>query len=195
MHIKKIGLSLTAVAAVVVFGTQSANTQSMPDWGPKFNDAGELILPTGFHEWVFLGSPLTPNGLNDGAANFPEYHNVYIQPEAYHAFRKTGKWADGTIMLKELQLSQPGVEPDGSSYEPSGRGYFPSVGNGIDIAVKDSTKYAETNDWAYFNFGHHAKPYEKTASALPRESCADCHVANATDMVFIKFYRNVLDAE
>jgi hypothetical protein len=32
---------------------------------------------------VFVGSPLTPNALNGGKANFPEFHNVYIEPGSY----------------------------------------------------------------------------------------------------------------
>jgi hypothetical protein len=32
------------------------------------------MLPKNFHEWIYVGSPLTPNALNGGQANFPEYH-------------------------------------------------------------------------------------------------------------------------
>lgn len=78
---------------------------------------------------------------------------------------------------------------DGSANEASGRGYFPGAFNGADVAVKDSTRFADTNGWGYFNFGHHAPPLAKTAQALPAEACAACHIANATkDMVFTKFY-------
>ena len=65
----------------------------------QWNEKGELLLPKDFREWVFIGAPLTPNGLNDGKANFPEFHNVYVQPEAFKAYRKTGKWPTGTMML------------------------------------------------------------------------------------------------
>src|SRR5260370_37434375 len=55
-----------------------------------FNADGTMQLPTGFRKWVFVGAPLTPEGLNDGKyncnaggtnctrSNFPEYHHVYI---------------------------------------------------------------------------------------------------------------------
>jgi hypothetical protein len=29
-----------------------------------------------WREWVYVGSPSTPNALNGGHAGFPEYHNV-----------------------------------------------------------------------------------------------------------------------
>jgi hypothetical protein len=187
--------TLLAAAALASFLTCAAHSQSTPAWGPKWTANGQLELPTGYHEWVFLGAPITPNALNGGKAAFPEYHNVYVQPEVFRAYRKTGEWPEGTIMLKELRLSQPGTVPDGSSVEASGRGYFPAARNGIDISVKDSMRFKETNGWGFFNFGHHAPPYEKTAAAAPKDACAGCHIANATNIVFSKFYEPILKAE
>ncbi len=190
-----VAAALVACIGITAGATLMAGAQSVPTWGPKWTASGELILPGDFHRWVFLGSPLTPNALNDGEAGFPEYHNVYVQPEAFTAYRDSGHWPDGTIMLKELQLVLEGEYPDGSRDEPSGRGYFPGALNGIDISVKDSARFKDTDDWGYFNFGHHAPPYAETAVAQPAEACAACHQALATDMVFSKFYSQILDAK
>ena len=62
---------------------------------PEYTAAGELVLPKNFERWVYLGSPLTPHGLNNGKANFPEFHNVYIQPWAYDEYKKTGSSRKG----------------------------------------------------------------------------------------------------
>ena len=175
--------------------TNTAHSESTPNWGPKWNADGELILPSNHHTWVFLGAPLTPHALNDGKAGFPEYHNVYIQHEAFAIYKKTGDFPEGTILLKELQLTFPGTNDDGSRLEVSGRGYFPAQLNGIDISVKDSKRFKDTNGWGFFNFGHHAPPYAKTAAALPKDACAGCHIANADNMVFKKFYAPILDAK
>ena len=86
------------------------------------------------------------------------------------------------------------MHDDGSSVEVSGRGYFPAALNGIDISVKDSKRFRDTNGWGFFNFGHHAPPYAESAPALPADACANCHIANADDMVFKKFYEPILDA-
>lgn len=197
---KPLGLTILATLmitglAIVAGGGKSARAQAMPDWGPTWTSQGELKLPRNFHEWVFLGSPLTPHRLNGGNAPFPEYHNVYVQPEAFRAYRKSGEWPEGTILLKELQLTTPGSHADGSSNEVSGRGYFPAALNGIDISVKDSKRFKESNSWGFFNFGHHAPPYAKVAAAQPIAACAACHIANADDMVFSKFYAPILNAE
>ena len=187
--------SLLAGAGIVIAVSSSVRAQSMPSWGPRYTRSGELVLPKGYHQWVYLGSPLTPHALNGGAAGFPEYHNVYTQPQAFAAYRKTGEWPEGTIMFKELQLLRPSTSPDGSSVEVSGRGYFPGVLNGVDISVKDSARYADTDGWGFFTFGHHAPPYLETAAEQPLETCASCHIANATNMVFSKFYTPILSAK
>jgi len=160
--------------------------------GPRFDARGELQQPEGFRTWVFIGSPLTPHGLNNGAAGFPEFHNVYVQPAAYAHFVKTGEWPEGTMMVKELQLTKSGSFPDGSRNEASGRGYFPGTPNGLDVSVKDSKRFGATRNWGFFNFGHHAPPYMAAAAAAPGNACADCHAANAhRDMVFSDFYRQL----
>ncbi len=190
---KRSTFALSAFAAVVALASTQfggvAKAEVDPDWKPKWTDDGKLVLPTGYREWVYLGSPLTPNGLNGGAAGFPEYHNVYMHPAAFKIYKETGEFPEGTILLKELQLTHEAQEEDGSRSEVSGRGYFPAAFNGIDISVKDSKKFADSQNWGYFNFGHHAPPYAESAGAAPTESCAQCHIDNAQkDMVFTKFY-------
>jgi len=186
---------LASTLVAVCFAGSRGHAETSPDWKPRWTEAGELVLPEGYHRWVFLGSPLTPHALNGGNAPFPEYHNVYVHPEALDAFQRTGEWPEGTILLKELQLLRPAKFPDGSSLEVSGRGYFPQARNGIDISVKDSSRFPETDGWGFFNFGHHAPPYDETATEQPAASCAGCHMANAEDMVFMKFYRPILEAK
>lgn len=159
------------------------------DKGAKFNAAGETTIPEGFREWVFLGAPLTPNGLNGGQAGFPEFHHVYVQPSAYATYKRTGVFPEGTTIVKELVLLKKGQYEDGSRDEPSGRGFFGDRFAGIDMMVKDSERFPDSNGWGFFNFGHHEPPYEAKAAAAPVEACAACHIANAThDMVFTTFY-------
>lgn len=193
---------LRGAAATLILGTSlllglnaGSRAESMQSSGPQWTADGQLVLPSDYHRWVFLGSPLTPHALNNGQAGFPEYHNVYVHPAAFAAYQRSGQWPEGTILLKELQLTLDGRASDGSRVEASGRGYFPGQRNGIDIAVKDTQRFKDTNGWGFFNFGHHAPPYAKTAAAAPKASCAGCHEQNATaDMVFSKFYAPILEA-
>ncbi|WP_294100975.1 cytochrome P460 family protein [Sphingomonas sp.] len=163
-------------------------TSSVARYLPEFTDSGDLILPKNFERWIYVGSPLTPNALNGGKANFPEFHNVYIEPGAYDIYLKTGVFPEGTIMFKELQLTLPQQHPDGSRDEPSGRGYFPGKLNGADVSVKDSKRFAATHGWGYFNFNH-SEPKAATGKLKTAAECADCHTANAKkDMVWTQFY-------
>jgi hypothetical protein len=183
-----VGVGLL-VGTVFFPKTRSVAAES-PQSTAVFDKDGKMELPTGYRAWVFVGAPLTPNGLNKGEANFPEYHHVYIEKKNVDAYLKTGEFPEGTVIVKELTRVLDPKFPDGSRTEPSGRGYFNGAYNGIDVTVKDSKKFAETNNWGFFTFGHHPLPYDKTAAEKPVTECAGCHIANvaSTDMTWIQFY-------
>ncbi len=155
-----------------------------------FDSDGKLKLPTGYRRWVFVGAPLTPNGLNNGKAGFPEYHHVYIEEKNLDVYLKTGSFPEGTIIVKELTRVLDPTFPDGSRGEPSGRGYFNGEFNGMDVTVKDTKRFANTNGWGFFNFGHHPLPYAESAKEASAAECAGCHAAFVakTDMTWVQFY-------
>jgi hypothetical protein len=181
----------TAIVTVALFleSLTTSSAQTPTRYLPEYTASGDLVLPKNFHEWVYVGSPLTPNALNGGQAGFPEFHNVYIEPGSYEIYKKTHEFPEGTIFFKELQLTLgPSENPDGSRTEPSGRGYFPGPWNGADVTVKDSRRFADTNGWGYFNFNHH-EPKAPTAKVKAKSECAFCHIASAKkDEVWTQFY-------
>jgi len=148
-----------------------------------FNADGELIRPAGWREWVFVGSPLTPNTLNGGEAAFPEFHSVYIDPKSWAHYKKTGTFRDGTMIAKELTLV-------GDTAATSGIGFFNGALQGFEIAHKDTKRYSKESDgWAYYTFGHKPEPYANSTAAQPNAACAACHTAAAAeDMVFTQYY-------
>lgn len=155
-----------------------------------FDSDGKLKLPTGYRRWVFVGAPLTPNGLNNGKAGFPEYHHVYVEEKNLDVYLNTGSFPEGTVIVKELTRVLNPTFPDGSRTEPSGRGYFNGEFNGMDVTVKDSKRFANTNGWGFFNFGHHPLPYAESAKEASAAECASCHAAFVakTDMTWVQFY-------
>jgi len=169
----------SAVATTLFFGSlKNGNAQTTTRYLPEYTADGQLVLPKNFHEWVYVGSPLTPNALNGGQAGFPEFHNVYIEPGSYEIYKKTGEFPEGTIFFKELQLTLPKEMPDGSRTEPSGRGYFPGKFNGADVTVKDSKRFASTGGWRFFDFNHF-EPKAPTAKVRAESECAYCPMAGA----------------
>ncbi len=110
-------LLLALLAAAAVFLISEAVAGEGKKYEATFNADGELIRPTGWREWVFVGSPLTPNSLNGGAAPFPEFHSVYIDPESWAHWKETGTFREGTMFAKELTLV-------GDTAATSGIGFF-----------------------------------------------------------------------
>ena len=170
-------VGVVIATAVLAQSVSSSSAQTGSRYLPEYTADGDLILPKNFHEWVYVGSPLTPNALNNGKAGFPEFHNVYIEPGSYAIYKTTNAFPEQTIFFKELQLLLPAQNPDGSRTEPSGRGYFPGPLNGADVTVKDSKRYADTGGWGYYNFNHH-EPKAPTAKVRPMQECAYCHIAS-----------------
>ena len=142
---------------------------------PEYTASGELVLPKGYRNWIYVGSPLTPNALNSGHAAFPEYHNVYIEPGSYAVYKKTGVFPEQTMFYKELQLTlKPEENPDGSRTEPSGRGFFPAALAGAEVSVKDSKRFDASGGWGYFEFGH-SEPKLASTAVRAKGECAYCH--------------------
>ena len=162
-----------------------------------FDSDGKLKLPTGYRRWVFVGAPLTPNGLNNGKAGFPEYHHVYVEEKNLDVYLKTGTFPERTVIVKELTRVLNPTFPDGSRTEPSGRGYFNGEFNGMDVTVKDSKRFANTNGWGFFNFGHHPLPYAESAKEASAAECAGCHASFVakTDMTWVQFYPLLRDKD
>jgi hypothetical protein len=193
---KKFLLSILAgvglLAATLILVKPRPVAAQSQESAAVFDSMGKLKLPdpATFRRWVFVGAPLTPNGLNNGKANFPEYHHVYIEGKNVDAYLKTGSFPEGTVIVKELTRVLNPTFPDGSRQEPSGRGYFNGEYNGIDMTVKDSKRFAKTNGWGFFTFGHHPEPYAQLAAEAPSTECAFCHQAyvSKTDMTWIQFY-------
>jgi len=183
-------LAFGVLAAIASFSAASSQTAKTVNQA-SFTDDGEAVLPTGYRQWVFVGSPLTPNAMNEGEAPFPEYHNVYVEPSAFEHWNETGTWAEGTQLVKELVLIRLNDnDENGATAEVSGIGYQQGEFAGLELTVKDSERYSDmAGGWAYFSFGHQPEPYAETAAAFPEDSCNSCHEANADDdFVFTQFY-------
>ena len=176
-------LLVTLVGAIAALPVGDAIADEHEKYEATFNSDGELIRPAGWREWVFVGSPLTPNSLNGGEAAFPEFHSVYIDPESWAHWKETGTFREGTMMAKELTLV-------GTTAATSGIGFFNGELQGFEIAHKDSERYtAESGGWAYYTFGHRPEPYADSTAAMPTAACAACHTAAAADdMVFTQYY-------
>jgi hypothetical protein len=147
-----------------------------------FNRDGELVRPTGYRKWIHVGTPLTPHDMNNGKAAFPEFHSVYIDPNSYDHFGKTGEFPDGTVLIKELVSV-------GTKQATSGNGYFMGEFTGLEVLLKDKHRFkGEPGNWGFFSFGHEY-PLKPTTKIQPTANCNACHGGAADDdYVFTQYY-------
>ena len=178
----KIVKSLFFLWVVTVMSMGISGTVSAKEYFTV--NQGQLERPTGYREWVYVGAPVTPNDMNDGKAPFPEFHNVYIDPESWAHWKNSGKFREGTILIKELVSV-------GSKSAPSGNGYFMGKFLGLEATIKSKQHFPdEPGNWAYFSFSTpDHKTLTDTAKAMPSAACNACHAASAADdFVFTQYY-------
>lgn len=148
----------------------------------EFTEDGKLKQPVGYRKWPFLGTPVTPNDMNGGEAPFPEFHIVYMDPDSFAHYEKTGEYRDGTVIVKELTTV-------GTKEATSGKGYFMGEYSGLEVTIKDSKRFKdEPGNWAYFSFGHKI-PLKESVTKAAVAACNECHQKNAkSDFVFSQYY-------
>jgi hypothetical protein len=133
----------------------------------ELNSAGELVRPTNYREWVFVGAPVTPKDMNDGKSAFPEFHNVSIDPASWAHYKKNQRIPERHDYSQ--RIGQRWRQEIGE-WKWVLRGRIPwHRANG-----QDKKRFADKfNSWPYFGFND--KP---SAAGQPDGRCAACHKAN-----------------
>ena len=173
-------LALTASAAPV-------ESQSPTTPGPRYAANGDLLLPVGFENWVFVGSNLGLGYEGEPPSGEPQYHNIYINPEAYAHFLATKEFPVPTILVM-AKFKAADKEPKGVVTA----GTYNGDPTGLEVAVKDiPAAPGRLTPWAYYDFTNGADPSKPPSSAapFPKEVCYDCHLVHASrDNVWVQFY-------
>src|SRR5436853_1812652 len=100
---------LVFLASVIACAASLVSAPAAPaERAGRYEGKDALLLPDGYREWVFVGSSL---GLRDeeGKKEGPErleYKNVYIDPAAYRAYRQTGSFPQGTVLVLETAAGE-----------------------------------------------------------------------------------------
>lgn len=88
----------------------SAQISSEETFSPYVDNSGNIFLPEDFRlNMTHLGSWFVADG---GASGF---HDVYTEKHSVKAFRKTGTFPDGTILVKELRSHTSGAYTTGEN--------------------------------------------------------------------------------
>ncbi|MCA9471074.1 MAG: cytochrome P460 family protein [Nitrospirales bacterium] len=147
----------------------------------KFNEDGSLDLPVGYRQWQHVGSTFLPKGKTNIIDHKPtktaEMLDIYVKPDAFNVYMKTGIWPEGTIIAKEfVALNNPN----------SGGVVTEDYYTGLSVLVKDSSRFpAEAGHLGYFQYGHQKEPYKTNSPLQGRDKCSFCHEEDASDQQYI----------
>jgi hypothetical protein len=178
----RIVLLAALAGALAMLGLRlSAQTPTKSN-SPVFLTGNELVRPANYREWIWLSSGL---GMSYGPARSgePRFDNVFVTPEAYRSFLKTGKWPNKTMFVLEFRASQT----EGSINKD---GHFQGDLVGIEAEVKDESRFPEK--WGFFPF----RGSEQSAKPAPPATtdCQSCHSQNgAVENTFVQFYPTLLE--
>jgi hypothetical protein len=141
----------------------------------------QLLRPENYREWIFLSSGLGMTYGSEPDHREPSFDNVFVSPEAYRSFLKTGAWPEKTMFILEVRSSAT----NGSINKG---GHYQSDDFRLSAEVKDSSRFKDK--WEYFAFPASGEP----ASALPRTAgCYACHTQHgAVENTFVQFYPTLL---
>ena len=160
-------------------------TAGVPPKDPRFTKNGELMRPTNYREWIYLSSGLGMNYSASPHDENPHFDNVFVQPDAYHAFLETGRWPDKTIFVLEIRAS----EQHGSINR---EGHFQTDLVALEAEVKDESRFPQK--WAYFSFGQGGSLLDSNKPFPGDSACNQCHGKNgAVDNTFVQFYPTLLE--
>jgi hypothetical protein len=175
----KYGSVLVGASALIVAGCGALGyADAKPEAAAQYTASGDLVFPKDYREWVFLTSGVNMT-YSDQASGMGHdmVDNVFVDPQSWQEFKKTGRWPDGTVMIKEPRMgANEGSISKGGTFQTEE--VF-----GLEVHVKDSTRFK--GGWAFFVHSD-----DKPAQAIPGDAeCYSCHIANgAVDTTFVQFY-------
>jgi hypothetical protein len=176
-----IRFSLTATAALAVWIALPRGSIHAAS-GPSYTNDGEMRLPENYREWVYLTTGFDMSYVPNAQADHHMFDNVFVNPEAWRAFHKTGTWPDKTMLVLEVR----GAEGKGSINQ-NGNFQASSV-MGLEVHVKDQSQFP--GKWAFFGF----REGKATAKMIAQtEDCYSCHADHgAVDTTFVQFYPTLM---
>ena len=146
--------------------------------GPEYNGDGHLKFPETYREWVFLSSGLGMTYATPDPNRKQRFDNVFVNPEAYREFLKTGQWPDKSIFVLEIRNAEDHV-----SINQAGK--TQGAISAVEVEVKDST--AKSGLWTFYDF---PEGPGSTSKPIPTDArCYQCHGKNtAVENTFVQFY-------
>jgi hypothetical protein len=176
------GGALVILTLVVLAGHQEAKSQTNPRFSgfDLVDKTGNIRKPSDYRDkYEALGTyaVLDPKG--------DQMHLTYASPGTAEYFRQTGKYPDGTVLVKEVSGTDHAQMTTGDAHWASGtKVWF--------VMIKDAKGRYPGNPlwgdgWGWALFKSDAP--DKQVATDYKKDCLGCHVpAKATDWVYIQGY-------
>jgi hypothetical protein len=175
--------SVVLLALIIVAGREQLKSQaSMSHNGFDLVDqAGNIRKPPDVRDLYQLLGTYAPTDFNGDT----EFHVTYGSPGAAQYYRKNGKFADGTVLVKEVFATDHAQMTTGDvRWASKTKVWF--------VMIKDEKGRFPANPlwgdgWGWALFKSDA-PDKQVATDFKKD-CLGCHVpAQATDWVYVKGY-------
>jgi hypothetical protein len=183
---KKFGftklLTITATLSLVLSVAFLERGHAGETFSPYVDARGGITMPPDYRSrWVFLGTWSIDAG--DKTAGAKGLHNVYTQPGVVEAYQSTGKFPDGTVLVKELLKSSTGKMTTGTiSHATDTEGWFVMVKD-TQNRFPDNKRWGDGWGWALFGTDGITKTKDYKAE------CLGCHIpAKGTGWVYTEGY-------
>ena len=181
MKSRTVKLAVGLAGAIALATAVGSNAQTPASaTGPTYAADGGLNFPKDYRTWVYLSSGLDMSYLEGAEAGMSMFDNVFVNPEAWAAFQKTGTWPDRTVLVLEVRRG----EQNGSINK---HGRFQTGVMGAEAHVKDTARFK--GGWGFFGFNG-----QGAGRLIPQTAaCYSCHQQHAAvDTTFVQFYPTLL---
>lgn len=181
-----LGVLLAAGAATIAMAAAQREMDRVLA-APSVSGADALLhVPAADYrrEWPLLGSFSVL--ADDPETGAKELHVVYARPETVDAYRRTGAFPDGAVLVKDVFATRTEPLTTGTvSYARTLKGRFVMVKDGTDRYAGASGLWGDGWGWAFYE-GNETR---RTVTTDYRADCLGCHEpARRSDLVYVQGY-------
>jgi len=178
-----IASACISVFALLLWHAQTNAKQPEASANGVVDPSGSLHVPSGYQStYEFLGSWAIAGDPGTGSK---ELHVVYASPGTVAAYRKSGRFPQGAVLVKEVRAASTRQMTTGLvSHGDTLKGWFVVV-KGAEGSYPGNALWGDGWGWAWFD----ASDPHKTTSTDYRVDCKGCHVpAQSTDWIYVDGY-------
>lgn len=177
----RISLLIVALAVLTSQQPVRSQTKGSPNGFDLVDKDGNIRKPADVRDlYQLLGTytvELTPKG--------EQMHVTYASPGTAEYYRKNGKFADGTVLVKEVFGTDHGPMTTGDAHWASDTKVWFVMIKGDKNRYPNNPIWGDGWGWALFK----ADAPDKQVASDYKKDCLSCHIpAQSTDWIYVQGY-------